>query len=201
MHISEVTIQHFRSFGSQTTLRFRPGFNCLVGANGAGKSNVLDAVLFALGQDAAQMRSRSWTELTSRARGGPCAVTVKLSDADDELTLTAHVKDESSRVLRLNGSAATVQKVRQALQQRSLDVESPHFCIRQNAAAALLEGGELGALLQQASGASRFFAAVADSQARLHRERGVVSSVCLEFTSARARYALPVQPRNTIPAL
>eukprot|EP00966_Prymnesium_polylepis_P000923 21035-Prymnesium_polylepis.1 len=29
MHISEVTIQHFRSFGSQTTLRFRPGFNCL----------------------------------------------------------------------------------------------------------------------------------------------------------------------------
>mmetsp|Transcript_3317 Transcript_3317/g.8580 ORF Transcript_3317/g.8580 Transcript_3317/m.8580 type:complete len:138 (+) Transcript_3317:31-444(+) len=48
--------------------------NVIVGANGAGKSNVLDAALFALGQDASQMRSRSWTELTSRARGGPCAV-------------------------------------------------------------------------------------------------------------------------------
>ena len=112
-HLSELRIQHFRSFGTETTLRFRRGFNVVVGANGTGKSNCLDAALFALGQEAAQMRCRSWTELTSRARGGPCAVTVKLSrgtaaQADDVL-LMAHVKDESSRVLRLNGTVASVQ--------------------------------------------------------------------------------------------
>ena len=49
--ITEVRMQHFRSFSDETVLRFRPGLNLLVGANGAGKSNVLDAVLFALTQE------------------------------------------------------------------------------------------------------------------------------------------------------
>jgi len=54
---------------------------------------------------------------------------------------------------------------------------TPRCAVRQNAACVLLDGRELGALLQQASGTHRFFAAVADSRGRLQRERGILSKV------------------------
>ena len=175
-HLSEISVQHFRSFGMETTLRFQPGLNVICGANGAGKSNVLDAILFALAVDAAQVRTKSWADLHSRARGGPCAATLTLSGADG-LTLMAHLKEESSRVFRMDGKVATMQQVRQALQQRGLDTMRPSFCIRQHAAARVLSGDDLGGLLQQASGASRWHAAVSDSKARLHKEQAALVHV------------------------
>ena len=39
--ISELRVSHLRSFGQETTLRFRRGLNVIVGANGSGKSNAL----------------------------------------------------------------------------------------------------------------------------------------------------------------
>ncbi|KFG33501.1 RecF/RecN/SMC amine-terminal domain protein, partial [Toxoplasma gondii GAB2-2007-GAL-DOM2] len=50
MHIKEVTIRGFRTYRHSTTIHFSPGYNCIVGANGSGKSNVLLAIAFALGE-------------------------------------------------------------------------------------------------------------------------------------------------------
>lgn len=110
--LDEIRIQHFRSFSTEAVLHFRRGLNVIVGANGAGKSNVMDAILFALGLDCSQMRVRSWTEVTNCARRGPCAVTIKLNDGlsrVDSTILSAMVKDESNRMLRLNGASANIQ--------------------------------------------------------------------------------------------
>lgn len=43
MQIRRLTLSHFRGF-MDTTLDFKPGFNLIVGVNGAGKSSVLDAL-------------------------------------------------------------------------------------------------------------------------------------------------------------
>ena len=170
-------MQHFRSFSEETVLRFRPGLNLLVGANGAGKSNVLDAVLFALTQEAAKLRARSWGELTNRAQRGPCAVSLRIALPDESISILAFVKDESNRVLKLNDKAATVGSVRAALRQARLDVENTTFAIRQHAAARVLDGTHLISLLQQASGASTFEAAVKESEAKLDKEREALLSV------------------------
>ncbi|PFH32510.1 RecF/RecN/SMC N terminal domain-containing protein [Besnoitia besnoiti] len=50
MHIKEVTIRGFRTYRHATTIRFSPRYNCIVGSNGSGKSNVLLAIAFALGE-------------------------------------------------------------------------------------------------------------------------------------------------------
>ena len=48
--ISRVELYNFKSFGpTKTTVELSRGFNCITGANGCGKSCLLDAVLFALG--------------------------------------------------------------------------------------------------------------------------------------------------------
>lgn len=49
MHIKQIIISNFRSFKSQPEVQpFSQGTNAVVGRNGAGKSNLFDAVQFAL---------------------------------------------------------------------------------------------------------------------------------------------------------
>ncbi|PHJ16594.1 smc n terminal domain-containing protein, partial [Cystoisospora suis] len=50
MYIKALTIQGFRTYRSETTIHFSPGYNCIVGSNGSGKSNILLAIAFALGE-------------------------------------------------------------------------------------------------------------------------------------------------------
>jgi chromosome segregation ATPase len=50
VHLSSITIKGFKSFPERTRLEFSPGVSVIVGPNGCGKSNITDAVLWALGE-------------------------------------------------------------------------------------------------------------------------------------------------------
>ena len=49
MHITEVVLDGFKSFGRTTRIPFYEDFTVVTGPNGSGKSNIIDGVLFALG--------------------------------------------------------------------------------------------------------------------------------------------------------
>ena len=49
VHINQVELKHFKSFGGSITIPLEPGFTVVTGPNGSGKSNILDGVLFCLG--------------------------------------------------------------------------------------------------------------------------------------------------------
>ncbi|WP_267642439.1 chromosome segregation protein SMC [Haloarchaeobius amylolyticus] len=49
MHIKELVLDNFKSFGRKTRIPFYEDFTVVTGPNGSGKSNIIDAVLFALG--------------------------------------------------------------------------------------------------------------------------------------------------------
>jgi len=50
MHLEEVNIEGFKSFSEKTEMGFEPGIGVIVGNNGVGKSNILDAIVWALGE-------------------------------------------------------------------------------------------------------------------------------------------------------
>ena len=49
MYLKELTLRGFKSFASATTLRFEPGITAVVGPNGSGKSNIVDALIWVMG--------------------------------------------------------------------------------------------------------------------------------------------------------
>ena len=180
-HISALTVEHFKSFGPNVTIDLTPGLNVIVGPNGCGKSNLIDAISFALAQEPSVLRVRSWSELANRARKAPSAVRVVISTRSRSsapspaLTLLAHAGNDQ-RVFRLGNAAATLQQAKEALLQVGFDA-SPSFAVRQHAAARLMDASGLTALLKEASGASTWSEAAATAQKTLSKERTTLVQV------------------------
>ena len=89
MHLSSITIKGFKSFPERTNLVFSPGVSVIVGPNGCGKSNITDAVLWALGeQSPLNVRGQSMQDMVfaggeGRGPSRYADVEVVLSDVDD----------------------------------------------------------------------------------------------------------------------
>ncbi len=49
MHIKELVLDNFKSFGRKTRIPFYEDFTTVSGPNGSGKSNIIDSILFTLG--------------------------------------------------------------------------------------------------------------------------------------------------------
>ncbi|WP_094561153.1 chromosome segregation protein SMC [Synechococcus sp. 8F6] len=78
VHINQVELTHFKSFGGSMTIPLEEGFTVVTGPNGSGKSNILDAVLFCLGLASSRgMRADRLPDLINSAmlRAGKAAET------------------------------------------------------------------------------------------------------------------------------
>jgi len=71
--IEELTLENFKSFGERQTIRFTPGLNKISGRNAAGKTTILEAILFALFGDVPGVNRRDLVSL----KGGTLRVTLR----------------------------------------------------------------------------------------------------------------------------
>ncbi|MEB3263374.1 MAG: chromosome segregation protein SMC [Synechococcus sp.] len=88
VHINQVELSQFKSFGGSIAIPLEPGFTVVTGPNGSGKSNILDAVLFCLGlANSRGMRAERLPDLINSAvlrqgRAAEATVTVRFDLGD-----------------------------------------------------------------------------------------------------------------------
>lgn len=106
MPVSRLTLTDFRSYPT-ATLDAGPGFVLLFGENGAGKTNLLEAVsMLTPGRG---LRGSALSEMARQGGGGSWAVAAKLAETDIG-TGTLPTAPERRQV-RINGAAASVNSL------------------------------------------------------------------------------------------
>ena len=102
MFLKSLTLKGFKSFAEHTTLDFEPGVTVVVGPNGSGKSNLVDAVAWVLGAQAARsLRGSKMDDVIFAGSGNRPA----LGRAEVSLTI-----DNSSGLLPIGFTEVTITR-------------------------------------------------------------------------------------------
>jgi chromosome segregation protein len=106
MYLQSLEMIGFKSFAPKTTLQFNQGVTAVVGPNGCGKSNVLDALRWVLGEQSAkalrggEMADVIFSGTDSRQALGMAEVSLTFSDCEKELGVEWNEVRITRRVFR-----------------------------------------------------------------------------------------------------
>ena len=116
MHLQSLELLGFKSFADKTLLNFHEGTTAIVGPNGCGKSNVLDAVRWVLGEQSAKaLRGDEMADVIfdgsdARKPVGVAEVSLTFTDCADELGIDWHDVRVTRRVYRDGNSEYLLNK-------------------------------------------------------------------------------------------
>ena len=116
MHLQSIELLGFKSFADKTIFNFHQGITAIVGPNGCGKSNVLDAVRWVLGEQSAkslrgdEMADVIFNGSDTRKPVGFAEVSLTFTDCAKELAVDWHDVRVTRRVYRDGNSEYFLNK-------------------------------------------------------------------------------------------
>ena len=117
MYLQSIELLGFKSFAHKTVLNFHRGVTAIVGPNGCGKSNVLDAIRWVLGEQSAkalrggEMADVIFSGTDSKQAVGVAEVSLTFGECEKELGLEYHEVTITRRVYRDGRSDYFLNKV------------------------------------------------------------------------------------------
>ncbi len=100
MKLDKLLVKGFKSFGDRTEFDFNEGITCIVGPNGCGKSNVVDAVKWVLGEQSFKnLRGGSMEDVifngsSTRKPAGLAMVTLVFDNSEGRLKPLVEIDDD-----------------------------------------------------------------------------------------------------------
>ena len=183
MFLKRIVLHGFKSFADRTEFEFGAGITAIVGPNGCGKSNVLDAVRWVLGEQSARsLRGDHMADVIfvgSRSRKPANFAEVQLI-FDNRIGLLRSDQEEVvvGRILyrsgeseyRLNGNACRLRDIRELLLDTGVGVDA-YSMIEQGRVDMLLQANPLERreIFEEAAGVSRYKFRRIEAQRKLER--------------------------------
>jgi chromosome segregation protein len=203
MRLRRVVIHGFKTFADRTEIRFEPGITAVVGANGSGKSNLVDAVRWALGETSArELRGTRFDEVIfaggqGRPRMGVADVDLVLDNEDGRMAVEDAEVCLSRRVVRggeveyrINGQRARLRDLERLLSTTGL-TQHGYAVVAQHDIEAIIEASprQRRALVEQAAGVREVRTACDDALRRLEQVDAAVVRLAERLGEAEPRLA------------
>jgi chromosome segregation protein len=159
MIIKRLELQGFKSFSDRTKIIFHPGITTIVGPNGTGKSNIVDALLWVLsGKRLKALRGERGSDIifNGNTKTPPVSmadVNLILGDGDEDLTINHRFFRSGEGEYRMNGKVARLKDIHDYLWKKAI-AETEYFVIEQGSIGLFLSSKPLEKrqLLEEAAG-------------------------------------------------
>ncbi|ATY33404.1 chromosome segregation protein SMC [Sphingomonas psychrotolerans] len=169
MQIKRLRLTGFKSFVDPADLRIEPGLTGIVGPNGCGKSNLLEALRWAMGENSAKsMRGAGMEDVifagtaTRPARDfAEVSILAEQVGEDDELEVVRRIERGAGSAYRINGRDVRAKDVALVFADSATGAHSP----------ALVSQGRIGAIISAKPGERRAMLEEAAGIAGLHVRR------------------------------
>ncbi|PHS73457.1 MAG: chromosome segregation protein SMC [Cycloclasticus sp.] len=188
MRLEKIKLAGFKSFVDPTTIPFTSNMMGIVGPNGCGKSNVIDAVRWVMGESSAkhlrgdQMADVIFNGSTTRKPVGQAFVELFFDNSDatitgeyagyQEISLKRQINREGQSVYFLNGTRCRRKDITDLFLGTGLGARS-YAIIEQGTISRLVEAkpDELRVFLEEAAGISKYKERRRDTENRIRRTR------------------------------
>jgi chromosome segregation protein len=183
MNLKKITMHGFKSFADKTDLDFGDGITVIVGPNGCGKSNVVDAIKWVLGEQSAkslrggQMLDVIFNGSANRKSVGMAEVTLHFSNTrdllntdQDDVAVTRRLYRSGESEYLLNNEACRLKDIREMFMDTGIGSDT-YSLIEQGKVELLLQTNkqERRAIFEEAAGISKYKARRKEAERKLDR--------------------------------
>ncbi|OPX56779.1 condensin subunit Smc [Oceanospirillum multiglobuliferum] len=186
MRLKCIRLSGFKSFVDATTVPFSKNMTCVVGPNGCGKSNIIDAVRWVMGESSAKhLRGESMTDVifngsTSRKPVGQASIELVFDNSDGslqgqygqyaEIALKRQVTRDGQSNYFLNGTKCRRKDITEIFMGTGLGPRS-YAIIEQGMISRLIDAKpeELRATIEEAAGISKYKERRKETESRMRR--------------------------------
>ncbi len=188
MRLKSIKLAGFKSFVDPTTVHFPRNLSSVVGPNGCGKSNIIDAVRWVMGESSAKnLRGEAMTDVifngsSSRKPVGQASIELVFDNSDGtitgeyagfaEISVRRKVTRENQNFYYLNGSKCRRRDITDIFLGTGLGPRS-YAIIEQGMISRLIEAKpeELRVYIEEAAGISKYKERRRDTENRMNRTR------------------------------
>ncbi|MFQ6109985.1 MAG: AAA family ATPase, partial [Candidatus Aminicenantales bacterium] len=210
MIIKKLELQGFKSFPEKTKILFHPGITAVVGPNGTGKSNIVDALLWVLGGKRFRtLRGERSTDIIfngheSKPPLSMADVNLHLDDGEEEVIINHRYFRSGESEYRLNGRLARLKDIQDLLWKKAIG-ELRYFVIEQGSIGLFLNAKpvEKRALLEEAAGTAYYKdkkvqaeSKLQSSEQNLTRLEDILSEVSREKNSLKRQANAAIRYRK-----
>ena len=158
--IKKVSCKGFKSFQRKTSVPFYEGLTAIVGENGSGKSNIVDALSFVFGKRSSSLRAEKLTQLIfnggeNRSEADFAKVTVTLDNSSgvfdefledeeeaEEITVGRKITQAGSSMYKFQGHNVKASKIDEMARKANIDPDGYHF-VRQGKVTEIVEQSDV----------------------------------------------------------